>query len=116
MKNGEKNYQDWKKRNQSITYIFREQSEKLFETCKVDEVFDCSRGHPIIVKKYLAGEVSVELMVIYDKIFSYIKDFDKKLPDPVWETISAKLKKYSSFMQVDVFKYKKLLKSIILSS
>lgn len=116
MSNGEKHYQEWKKRNQSITYLFREQSEKLFETTKVDEVFDCSNGHPIIVKKYLSGEVSAEIMVIYDRIFSYIQDYDKKLQDPVWESISAKLKKYSSFVQADVFKYKKLLKTIILGT
>ena len=116
MSNGEKHYQEWKKRNQSITCLFREQSEKLFETTKVDEVFDCSNGHPIIVKKYLSGEVSAESMVIYDRIFSYIQDYDKKLQDPVWESISAKLKKYSSFVQADVFKYKKLLKTIILGT
>jgi len=31
----------------------------------------------------------------------------------VWETVSLKLKKYSPFINIDVFNYKKLLRSII---
>jgi len=52
--------------------------------------------------------------VIYDKIFLFGKKFDKKLLDPVWETVSLKIKKYSPFIQVDIFNYKKILKEIIL--
>lgn len=115
MNNGEKNYSDWKKRTQSLTYVFKNESESLFSEHKVDEIFDCSKGHPLILKKYLNGDISIELMVIYDRIFSYIKDFDKKLVDPVWESVSSKIKKYSSFLHIDVFKYKKILKQIVVS-
>ena len=69
----------------------------------------------MILKKYLNGDISIELMVIYDRIFSYVKDFDKKLVDPVWESVSSKIKKYSSFLHIDVFKYKKILKQIVIS-
>jgi hypothetical protein len=54
-----------------------------------------------------------EIMVIYDKIFSYISEFDKKLLDPVWETVSLKIKKYKPFIHIDIFQYKKLLRDII---
>jgi len=39
--------------------------------------------------------------------------FDKQLTDPVWETVSLKIKKYSPFINIDVFNYKKILRSII---
>jgi len=52
--------------------------------------------------------------VIYDRIFLFGKDFDKKLQDPVWETVSMKIKKYSPFLHIDVFRYKKVLKEIVL--
>ena len=35
--------------------------------------------------------------------------FDKKLNDPVWETVSLKIKKYSPFLNIDVPHYKKIL-------
>jgi hypothetical protein len=52
-------------------------------------------------------------MVIYDTIFSYISEFDKKLLDPVWETVSLKIKKYRPFLNTDVFQFKKILRDII---
>jgi hypothetical protein len=111
---GERTYQEWMKRQQSLTYIFKEQSTELFSQTKLENVFDCSKGHPILLKTFLKSELAPEIMVIYDKIFGFSKTFDKKLLDPVWECVSLKIKKYSPFLQVDVFNYKKLLKEIIL--
>ena len=53
-------------------------------------------------------------MVIYDSILGYRKNFDSKLSDPVWETISRRIKKYTPFIHIDVFKYKKTLKELII--
>ena len=114
IKTGETRYNAWKKRTQSLTYIFREESSKLFEDHKVDEVFDCSKGLPILLKKHLRKEISLETMVIYDKIFGYQKNFDKRLTDPVWLSVSFRMKKYSSFLHIDVFKFKKILKEVVL--
>ena len=47
-------------------------------------------------------------------IFEYRKDFDKKLDDPVWETVSRKIKKYSPFLNIDVQQYKKILQNVVL--
>jgi len=114
IREGETRYEQWKKRTQSLSYIFKEETQSLFENQKIDEVFDCSKGHPPILKNFLSGNISPETMVIYDKIFLFGKDFDKKLQDPVWETVSIKLKKYSPFLQIDILKYKKILKEVVL--
>ena len=114
MKEGEGRYTDWKKKVQSLSYIFREEIESLFDDKEVDEVFDCSKGHPPILKKYLGGDITLETMVICDIIFGYAKNFDKKLKDPVWETVSRKIRKYSPFLNIDVPKYKKILKQTVL--
>ena len=84
----------------------------LSET-KLNDVFNCSKGHPIILKKYLGGKISLETFVIYDKIFQFVKDFDKKLMDPVWETVSLKVKKYNPFLNINMLQYKKILKDIL---
>ncbi len=115
IKDGEGRYTEWKKKVQSLSYIFKEESESLFSDNKVDDVFDCSKGHPIILKKFLGGSLSIESMVIYDRILGYGKDFDKKLKDPVWETVSRRVKKYSPFLNIDVFRYKKILKEVVVN-
>ena len=114
IKEGEGRYQEWQKKVQSLTYIFKEETESLFENKKMDDMFDCSKGHPPILKSYLGGDISLESMVIYDRILGYGKDFDKRLKDPVWETVSRKIKKYSPFLNIDVSRYKKILKEVII--
>jgi hypothetical protein len=110
---GERNYAEWMKRQQSLTYLFKEQSNELFSENELESVFDCSKGHPIVLKKFLSGTISLETLVIYNKIFLFGNKFDKQLLDPVWETVSLKLKKYSPFLNIDVFNYKKILRSIV---
>ena len=114
IKEGEGRYTEWKKKVQSLTYVFKEETESVFENKKVDDMFDCSKGHPPILKSYLGGDISLESMVIYDRILGYGKDFDKRLKDPVWETVSRKIKKYSPFLNIDVSRYKKILKEVII--
>ena len=115
IKDGEERYIDWQKKVQSLSYIFKEESESLFINNKVDDVFDCSKGHPIVLKKFLGGNISLETLVIYDRIFGYTKNFDKKLQDPVWETVSRRVRKYSPFINIDVFRYKKILKEVVIN-
>ena len=114
IKEGEGRYQEWQKKVQSLTYIFKEETESLFENKKIDDMFDCSKGHPPILKSHLGGDISLESMVIYDRILGYGKDFDKRLKDPVWESVSRKIKKYSPFLNIDVSRYKKILKEVII--
>ena len=110
---GERTYADWMRRQQSLTYLFKEQSKKLLSEKELEEVFNCSKGHPPILKKYLGGEISLETLVIFEKIFSFGKKFNRKLKDPVWETVSMKMKKYIPFLNINVFQYKKILREIV---
>tara|TARA_B100000963_G_scaffold348352_1_gene355805 strand:+ start:2348 stop:2944 length:597 start_codon:yes stop_codon:yes gene_type:complete len=110
---GEKIYADWTRRQQSLTYLFKEQSMELLSENKLEEVFNCSKGHPLILKRYLGGKISLETFVIFEKIFSFGKKFDNKLNDPVWESVSLKLKKYLPFLNINVMSYKKILREIV---
>jgi hypothetical protein len=114
IKEGEDRYQKWQKKIQSLSYLFKEESQSLFEENKFQEVFSCSKGHPPLLKRFLTGKVSLETLVIYDKIFSYSNNFDKKLKDPVWETVSRRIKKYNPFLNIDIFRFRKILKEIVL--
>ena len=114
IKEGEDRYKNWQRKIQSLTYLFKQETQNLFEENKFDKVFDCTKGHPILLKNFLIGKISIETMVIYNTIFMYGNNFDKKLKDPVWETVSRKIKKYSPFLHIDVFKYRKILKEVVL--
>ena len=111
---GERNYAEWIRRKQSLTYLFKEQSNELLSDKNLNEVFNCSKNkHPVVLKKYLGGEISLETLIILEKVFSFVKNFDKKLTDPVWESVSLKIKKYIPFININVFHYKKILKEVI---
>ena len=110
---GERTYADWMRRQQSLTYLFKEQSNEFFLENKLEDALNCSKGHPPVLKKFLSGQLSLETLTIYEKIFHFSKDFDKKLLDPVWETVSLKIKKYKPFLNTDVFQFKRILREII---
>ena len=110
---GERTYADWMRRKQSISYLFKEESEKLLEENNLEQLFECGRGHPIILKRFLGGDISLETFVIYDIIFSFSEKFDEKLFDPVWETVSLKIRKYKPFLNINVFNFKKILREIV---
>lgn len=110
---GDTYYKEWTKRQQSLQYLFTQESQTLFSEYTLDQAFDCSKGHPPVLKKFLSGNISPETLVIYNRIFLIGNIFDKKLLDPIWESVSMKIKKYTPFLNIDVFKYKKILKSTV---
>jgi hypothetical protein len=114
VREGETLYQEWLKQKQSMTYLFKEECGILFDDNKIDDVFDCSKGHPLILKKHLSKEVSMETLIIIDRILNYKSRFDVSLKDPVWESVSMKMRKYSGFLNIDVFKFKTILKEVVL--
>jgi hypothetical protein len=113
---GETNYTNWKKRNQSLTYIFKNETEELLSENSLDAIFECKNGsHPIILKKFLSGKISIETLVIYNSIFLFGNTFDKKLLDPVWESVSLKIQKYSPFLNISTGEYKKIIRDQVLT-
>lgn len=112
---GEKNYKNWLKRVQSLTYLFRAESQIFIRKDNFNEIFEIKGSiHPDILKKHLQKVISIETMVILDDILGYTKKFDKKLIDPVWESVSLRIKKYKPFLNNDKEKYTKILKELVL--
>ena len=115
IREGESRYTDWKKRTQSLTYLFKEETGSIFADNNFNDMFSLEgTSHPQILKEYLRDNISIETLVILDRILEFRKDWDKKLQDPVWETVSLRMKKYSPFLNIDVPRYKKVLKEIVL--
>jgi hypothetical protein len=113
IREGESCYKEWIKRQQSLKYIFTQESEDLLSENNLNEVFDASKQHPPILKKFLSGKICIETLVIWDKIFLFGNNFDKKLLDPVWEIVSLKMKKYGPFLNIEIQNYKQTLRNIV---
>ena len=110
---GERTYAEWTKRQQSISYLFKEESNKWLEENQLQELFECGKGHPLILKRFLGGDISLETFVIFDIIFLFSEKFDEKLLDPVWETVSMKIRKYKPFLSINVSNFKKILRELV---
>ena len=110
---GDRTYSDWSRKQQSLSYIFKEQITQLFEEYQLDDLFDCSDGHPPVLREYLGDHIDLETLVILEKVFHFRSQFDKKLDDPVWETVSMKIRKYDPFINIDVLQYKKVLRDVV---
>jgi len=115
IREGEDNYKKWNKKIQSLSYTFKEEISSIFNSKNFDSVFLIENNrHPELLKYYLQGKISIETLLILDYILDFTKNFDKKLDDPIWNFISLKIKKYKSFLHINVFKFKKILKECVL--
>lgn len=115
IQNGEEVYTNWLKKSQSLFYLFKTEIEVFVNKDNFEELFKIKNNqHPEILKKYFQKALSLETMVILDMILDYVKDFDKKLTDPVWQTVSLRIRKYKPFINIDVDRYKKILRENVL--
>lgn len=111
IRSGESVYSSWQNRQQSLYYQFTQHTEDMLSEYSLEELFSTSGQHPPILKMLLSGNISIETTTIYDKIFLFGNNLDKKLTDPVWEGISLKIKKYAPFLNIDIPKYKAYLRN-----
>lgn len=107
------NYVEWKKRTQSISYLFTQDLENvLMRSNDLNEALQCKRGqHSTLLKTYFAGNVMIETLVLLNRVTGFIDRYDQVMKDDViWEQTSTRLKKYDPFVKVDPSKVKQLVK------
>lgn len=106
------NYLSWKKRIESITYTLEKDLDKIsFDAEKNDldfsDYFDSKNLQlPKVINMYFRNEVSIETLVIVNKINNFVELVDSKLQDHiVWPDVSRLIKKYSPFLNINKQKY-----------
>lgn len=115
-----KRFIDWKKRTESLTYLFSTDIDKILleieeNNVKFEDIFTILKGqHPYIIKAYLRNTITIETLVILDRIIGFVDKLDKNILDEViWPDISRLIKKYKPFLKIDVEKYDRTLRDKI---
>jgi hypothetical protein len=113
-------YQGWKKRIESISYTFKKEIDKAVtysdkNGITFDQLFSCNNGqHPFIVKMYLRNDISIETLVILNKLNNFTDQLDQDLKDDlVWPDTSRIIKKYSPFLEIKKDKYNEIYRRAI---
>lgn len=103
-------YLEWKKRQESFSYIFKTELNALNED--LNKNFEVDDGqHPYILKQYLRKNISLDTFVIIDDVLKFAKYFDKNITDTIiWPGVNLKMNKYRPFLKYDKFKMRKILK------
>lgn len=106
-------YLQWKGKIQSLSYIFENELNDLFEEENdFNHIFKVQDGqHPVIVRRVLSGEISLETLIILDRILSLFSGYNKQIEETfIWPELYTKCVKYAPFLNVDKKKYADILK------
>ena len=110
---GESNYKEWQKRNQSLTYRFEQDIIGLLNALQSpNEMLVVTDGqYPILLKEVMQGTIIIETLVILNDIMNFFPMWSKKIDDTIiWPEFERKCLKYTPFLEYDKAKFKAILK------
>ena len=105
----EDTWMQWQRRNQSLSYTFEQDINTLNELVNnFDELFKPTFSpYPTVVYYYMQGKISLETVVILDKLVSFTKKCG--VTDTIiWPDMKKRIQKYSTFINPDLEKMKKI--------
>ncbi len=114
---GERNYLDHKRIQESIHRVFSIDINKLNEQGELfDNLFKSVNGQvPLVVKVWMQEEISLETVVILDSIFGFIDRESVRISDTIiWPDTKRKIKKYTPFVNYNKDKCMKLLTNVFI--
>jgi hypothetical protein len=108
-------YRNRQKVVQSLSYAFENDCRTVFENLSdPNEVIKTDGDYPVLLTKALRKEVTIETLVILNKILNFFPMWDKKITDTIrWPDFRRKCEKYASFLPQDVVKFKLILKKVL---
>lgn len=114
-------YLDWKKRKESFDYYFRNDcvhitDDFLVRNLSFNDGFRAIGGqHPRFFQLVLSKKVSYETAVVFNRITTFSKVWDKRIDERVvWPVHSKRLKKYDPFVTYNATSIKLILKEIFI--
>jgi hypothetical protein len=109
-------YKKWLKAQQSLSYIFDQNLNHLFDLVEMPEdmlkVVDGQ--YPLLYNEYLQGKVNLETIIILNDIMNFFPMWKKKVTDDiVFPDFITKCEKYKPFLNYDKAKFKSKIKEKI---
>ena len=109
-KESETVYMEWLKRQESITYIFRNEIEKMDDDLN-KELKVVDGQHPMLLVRFMRKEISIETLIILNEVLTFFKHWEYNIQEGIiWKDIQLKCEKYRPFLKFDVKVCKSILK------
>jgi hypothetical protein len=115
-------FTDWKKRNESFEYYFRNDCIHIAndfnaKRLSFDNGFNVFGGqHPRFFQLVLSKKISYESAVVFNQILSYSKSWDKQITEQVvWPVHSKRLAKYEQFVKYNRTVIKLIMKEVFVN-
>ena len=116
---GDTIYNKWRKYNESFSYNFRNDCVHIRNVIDgdrilFDDVFNVVDGqHPRMLRLLLSGKVSIQSVIIFNKVLSFLGRWDKEIKETIiWPEKSFKIKKLSPFIKFNLTKCKFIMKEV----
>lgn len=112
-------YSVWRKRVQSLSYIFKNDVDKILASAienelSFDEILKSVNGeYPLIMQLERRGDISLETLIVFENIFKFL-DKVKIKETTYWPMYKMKCKKYASFLTINNEHYMDILRNIML--
>ena len=116
---GDTIYNKWRKYNESFSYNFRNDCVLIRnvidgDNIRFDDVFSVDSGqHPRLLRLLLSEQISIQSVIILDKVLGFVKRWDKEIKETIiWPEKSFKLKKLNPFIKFNLTKCKFIMKEV----
>lgn len=113
---GRATYLEWRAKLDRLTYLVGSEVGNICNAETFNSLFSVEGAkHPPLLKCFLAKEVSLETMLILDKVVDYLEDWRNYITEEyVWPEIYKLMVRYSSFVDFNnMEKYKKEILRIL---
>jgi len=100
----EEKYVEWQRRQQSLSYNFEQDINKLAEEADAfDDLLKIQEGnYPLVIEKFLQDEISIETVVILDQLTGFMRRADRAITETiVWPDLSKRIRKYGLLLRFD---------------
>jgi hypothetical protein len=100
----EEKYVEWQRRQQSLSYNFEQDLNKLAEEADAfDDLLKIQEGnYPLVIEKFLQDEISLETVVILDQLTRFMRRADRAITETiVWPDLSKRIRKYGLLLRFD---------------
>lgn len=109
---GEKNYTEWQKRNQRLTYQFEQDIIYIFSKYELNDILSVVDDfYPRLLQEMMQKNVTIETVVILNDMMNFFPMWSRKIKDDIiWPNWKLKLEKYTPFLMYDKEKFKSIVK------